>query len=144
MPVLVALCLVLPPSVCQARLGDTMDQCIARYGQPVLLKNNPAPIRFRLAWITFQKNVYDIKIIFVNGISQVECVSKSNSSALSDNEKDKILQTNSKGWAWGKATGHDNWVRTDGAVASYDPSKHDVILESASFKAALDAEEQNK
>ena len=102
---------LLSQSVCQARIGDTMDQCIARYGQPVPAKKISVPIRFRLAWITFQNNGYDIKVIFVNGISQVECVSKSNSSALSDNEKDKILQTNSKGWAWGKATGHDNWVR---------------------------------
>jgi hypothetical protein len=58
------------------------------------------------------------------------------------------LQTNAKGWAWGKATGRENWVRTDGTLASYDSTKHLMVLQSASFKAALDAQaaadEKNK
>ena len=136
--------LLLSQSVCQARLGDTMEQCVARYGQPVPAKDNSIPGGFRLAWITFQKNGYFIKSIFVNGIVGAECVFKSDSSALSEQEKNKILHADSKGWAWGKATGRENWVRTDGAIASYDSSKHFMALESTSFIAALATEEKNK
>src|SRR5271170_961401 len=83
----------LTASVCQARLGETMDQCVARWGQPVPSTDFPPPgyeaDRFA-TFATFKKGDYHIIVGFLNGVVGVEIIAKQEGSELSDNEKTAI------------------------------------------------------
>ena len=66
---LVLLTLVLAPSVASARVGETIDECIRRYGKPTAI---PVPYDFigparELFYFNFRKNNIAIQIGFLNG-----------------------------------------------------------------------------
>src|SRR5271170_7550617 len=89
----IALSFVLTASVCQARLGETMDQCVARWGQPVPSPDFPLPgyegDSFA-TFATFKKGDYHIIVGFLNKVVGVEIIAKQEGSELSDNEKTAI------------------------------------------------------
>jgi hypothetical protein len=128
-------------SPCHANLGDTLEKCSARYGQPLPGKDLPDPSGVGDVLLTFQSRGYRIRIILMTGYVAGESFSKSNGGAISDEEKKIILQNDAQGWAWAHQTSApgENWLRTDGAVASYIPTARAIVLETAPYLAAVKA-----
>jgi hypothetical protein len=132
-------------SVCQARLGETMDQCVARWGQSVPSPDFPPPgyeADTFATFATFQKGDYHIIVGFLKGVVGLEIIAKQESSDLSDNEKAAILEADSAGQIWIKSTTpnvNEIWTRNDGALASYDPFNHVITLKSNDYHAAEEA-----
>jgi hypothetical protein len=91
---------VLTTSVCQARLGETEDQIIARWGQPVS-KNHPIPPgMIGDSLMVFEKGRFSIDVLFLNGVVAMEIISDIDNWALSDGAKQTLLDSESDGLTW--------------------------------------------
>jgi hypothetical protein len=125
---------------CRAELGETMDQCIARYGQPVPQDTTPPGLPGKS--VTFKKNGYVIMVAFLKGIAGFETIFKEDESELSDKEIEAILQADVAGGKWGKPEqlnlphAKEMWSRDDGATAVYEPMKHGLVLVSKQYADA--------
>jgi len=114
--------LLLSASSLLARIGETQDQCIARYGTALM---SDAKTNMSL----FQKGGMDITAFYRDG--KVECISytKSERDALdkpikmSMTEIDALLSANGSVSKWNKTKSNpiiQNWTNEEsGAVASY-------------------------
>jgi hypothetical protein len=120
---------------CRANLGDTLEKCEAHYGHPVPGKDTADPGGVGDIMLTFQSRGYTIRIVLLAGHTVAECFSKTAGSALTDDEKKIILHNDAQGWAWAHQTAFagENWLRTDGSVAAYNPSARLLVLETAAY-----------
>lgn len=145
MKLLVALCAALTclPNLCHANLGDTLAKCEERYGAPVRGQDRPDPSGVGDVLLTFQKNGYLIHAVLWRGYVGGESFAKSDGSPLRDNEKGALMDAESHGWAWAKntAAAGENWLRTDGAVASYVPAQRFLVLETKPYLTAVAVKE---
>lgn len=130
----------------QARLGESPDQLVARYGQPLSEADQKAEgIKVALAAVAFQKGGFTIEVTVVDGVSVQEIFKKLNGDALTLAEVRYLLNANSQGLAWEapqKAQdGTKLWTRDDSATARASDtsltirSKTLVVKESAAKKA---------
>lgn len=127
-----------------ARLGETADQLVARYGQPLseidqkAEGSNPA-----LSFVSFQKNGFQINVTLSNGSSAAESFKKLNGDPLTIGEVRALLTDNSQGYEWEApqvmAEGK-RWGRDDGAVATliggqiFNISSKELLVEKAVAK----------
>ena len=113
----------------RARLGETEDQSIARYGQPISVKDVDGENDYRT--LEFRKNGYFIMAYFLNGKCALLGLNKDDKSEFSDNEIQALLDDNSEGHAWAKNdTNSTNreWDRDDGALAQYYIFKDSLFI----------------
>ena len=105
----------------QARLGETPDQLVARYGQPLSEADQKAEgIKVAQAAVVFQKGGFEIDATLSNGISVAESFKKINGEALTIGEIRTLLSANSQGYEWEAphvAQGGKDWTRDDNATA---------------------------
>src|SRR5260221_6693362 len=80
---------------CHANLGDTMDQCIARYGKRMPPSGVADPAQAGGVAATFQQNGYNFEVYLFNGVVECESITKIDNSLFSDQEKDKVVQMES-------------------------------------------------
>ena len=130
----VALCIVLTPTVCQARLGETMDQCIARYGKPPPLPDGVSlpPDSGVDSEAVFYRDGITIMAFFSNGVVVSEGILKTDQSVMSDTEKQTLLNSESAGSTW-KKTDETNvgviYKRADGnAFATYGYTNNEFLF----------------
>jgi hypothetical protein len=127
-----------------ARLGETADQLVARYGQPLSeadQKNGGDKIA--LANVVFQKGGFEIDVTITNGVSVAEIFKKLNGSPIITNEARFLLTANAQGHEWEAprtVEGGKIWTRDDSATAllSHDGSmtirSKDLVVEEAAAK----------
>lgn len=134
----------------RARLGETEDQCIARYGTPIQVAN-PCEQGVHYQGLIFKKNNYNIVIYILSGRCGLLLIQKMDKSQLSDDEIQTLLDDNSEGHDWQKMNEDStfrHWIRDDGAQAKYALLDHDLTLMSKAFliaeKAREKAEDDNK
>jgi hypothetical protein len=124
-----------------ARLGETEDQLIARYGDPTN-KGSGGPVGEKTSWIHFKKSGFDIEVILFNGVSSQEHITNSQGDGMTTQEIKTLLDANAQGHAWKELSGGQNWQRDDGALASINgsgllfQSKELIDAEAAAYKAA--------
>lgn len=106
----------------QARLGETPDQLVARYGQPLQENDQKAEgDKVAASYVGFQKGGFYINVTISDGISVKERFSKVNHEALTLSETRTLLDANSQGHEWEAPETNGNqkkWIRDDGAVAA--------------------------
>jgi len=124
---------------CHANLGDTLAMCEQRYGPPVPGLDRPDPSGVGDVLLTFKKNGYVVRAVLVRGYVGGESFAKADGAPLTDKEKLALMEAEAHGWAWAKntAAAGENWLRTDGAVASYVPAQHFLVLESKEYLTAV-------
>jgi hypothetical protein len=105
----------------QARVGETPDQLVERYGQPLKeVDQKGEGEKIPLARVTFQKGGYQIDVTITGGVSVQETFKKLNSQPITMEEAQILLNANAQGLVWnapkkdGDAT---TWTRDDNAVA---------------------------
>jgi hypothetical protein len=105
----------------QARLGETPDELVARYGQPLKEDDQKAEgAKIPLANVSFQKGGYEIDVTITDGVSVQEIFKKINGQPLTVPEAHILLAANSQGREWGpqqKTQDAFIWTRDDNAVA---------------------------
>lgn len=115
-PVLIiAVYAALTPTICQARLGDTYEQCVARWGQPMPGGDSPQTGSATDTEVLFENGGYIITVLFLHGIVGEEAIFKVDKSSLSDTEKKTLLDSESAGSTWKRMDPTiEAYIRADG------------------------------
>jgi len=120
-------------ATCHARLGETLEQSIVRYGKPVDAINHPAP---DCAEAIFHVGHFEVTADFYKDVCTELSIVKGapvspgsdvfSPEVLSQEEAAAIVAQNADGSAWGAPVIDDvqgssayAWTRQDGAVASW-------------------------
>ncbi|HEV3271864.1 MAG TPA: hypothetical protein VGZ93_06760 [Candidatus Methylacidiphilales bacterium] len=105
----------------RARLGETADQLVVRYGQPLSETDQKAEgTKVAKAVVVFQKGGFQITVTLVDGASVAEWFKKVNGEPLTTVEVRTLLTDNSQGHEWeAPQTIEDGtlWTRDDAAAA---------------------------
>lgn len=122
----------------QARLGESPEQCAARYGEPNRTEEDI---------FIYVKNGFEVGIIYMSDMAQAMFIRRQDGEELSDHIIKTLLESNSQGNTWTEKTilesFHTHWVRSDGfAAASYNPIDHMLFLRSKRFIDKMTAEKQ--
>jgi hypothetical protein len=143
----VALSFAFGASVCHAKIGDTLEQCIANYGQPLKSKNQTWPVG-STAYL-FKKDNWIINLVIFNGIVGYETISKRDKSDFTAAEIKALLDSESDGLSWTKKSPLTGalriapWVRDDHEVVlSYIREDKLVCLDSRRFRQADDSRDK--
>ena len=137
--VLIFFCLFTIPL--RANLGETVAQCVARYGKPIGYTEASAKLPF--GTVAFSATGYTL-IIFLSKDKEVGArVSKNDKSAFTDAEMQTIMTADSSGLPWTPTPSSDptclQWTRGDKATVLYDKQKHILIFTSQQMADALHA-----
>ena len=105
----------------RARLGETADQLVQRYGQPLSENDQKGEgDKIALAEVVFQKGGFQVNVTVVDGISVEEIFKKVSGRPLSVSEVRILLGANSQGREWDSPSvvnGDKVWTRDDSATA---------------------------
>jgi hypothetical protein len=123
----------------RANLGETIQQCVARYGRPNGFSE--AGPRTPFGTLVFIAGGF-VLTVFVYDTKEVGArVTKSDKSAFSDGDLQTIMGADTAGSAWATTKSDDPtcraWNRADGATVLYDQDKHIVIFTSPAMSAAM-------
>ncbi len=123
----------------RANLGETVEQCIARYGRPIGYTEASGANPF--GTVAFSAAGYTLIVFLLNNKEVGARVSKQDKSVFSDTEMTNIMGADGGGSAWTSSTSPDattlTWTRADKATALYDKDKHVLIFTSPEMAAAL-------
>jgi hypothetical protein len=105
----------------QARLGETADQLVARYGQPLSeVDQKGEGDKVALANVVFQKGGFEIDVSLDDGLSVSETFKKLDGAPLTLGEVRTLLSNNAQGYGWEAPQiieGQKWWTRDDNATA---------------------------
>jgi hypothetical protein len=125
----------------RANLGETVAQCVARYGKPI--GYSEASTKNPFGTIAFTATGYTL-IVFLHDNKEVGArVSKTDKSAFTQAEMQTIMGADSAGTPWTSAVSDDptclRWGRGDRATVLYDKDKHILIFTSEAMANAVHA-----
>jgi len=128
----------------QARIGETPDQLVARYGQPLNEVDQKAEgDKIALAHVTFQKGGFQIEVTITGGLSTQESYKKINKESITVDEARTLLTANAGGYNWSapqKTASAIIWTRDDNASAeltsdgSLTIRSRQIVVEEATAK----------
>ena len=125
----------------RANLGETVEQCVARYGKPIGFSEANAKTPF--GTVVFTAGPYTL-VVFLVQVKEVGAkVTKTDKSAFSEAEMQTIMNADSTPGAWIPTTSIDetclSWTRADKATVLYDKTRHILMFTSPEMGAALNA-----
>ena len=117
-----------------ANVGDTLDQCILRYGQELPVNGMSDPSRLIGTGHTFHKDNF----IFIEYISdkvvQCEIILKSDNTGFSESDSEAVLKLLDGKWEKAAAPNWQKvWTRSDGSAASCTKLNPVMIVMSKSY-----------
>jgi hypothetical protein len=122
-----------------ANLGETVAQCVARYGRPVGFSE--ANAKFPFGTVAFSATGYTLIVFLIKDKEVGARVSKQDKSAFSDAERQNIMAADSDGTPWVTTTSDDptclRWIRGDQATVLYDKANHVLIFTSKEMADAV-------
>ena len=125
----------------RANLGETVEQCVARYGRPVGFSE--ASDKSPFGTLIFTSAGYSLVVFLINTKEVGARVSKVDKSSFTDAETQNILAADSAGGAWTPTTSDDptclRWSRADKATVLYDKEKHVLLFSSEEMTKAIHA-----
>jgi hypothetical protein len=123
----------------RANLGETVEQCVKRYGKPVGFSE--ANTKTPFGTVAFAAGPYTLIVFLINNKEVGARVSKQDKSAFTEAEMKTIMDADSSSSAWTPTTsdvpGCDKWLRNDKASILYDKEKHVLIFTSQEMFNAL-------
>ena len=122
----------------RANLGETVDQCVKRYGKPAGFSEPNSTRPF--GTLVFVAGDYSLVIFLLNNVEVGARVAKSDKSAFSDADF-KTVMTADASTPWKTTKSPDptslTWSRADKATALYDKDKHLLIFTSPAMAEAM-------
>ena len=123
----------------RANLGETVAQCVARYGAPVGYSEAGAKSPF--GTVAFTATGYTLIIFLIKDKEVGARVAKVDKSAFTEAEMQRIMGADSGGFSWTSTPSDDptclRWVRPDKATVLYDKAKHMLIFTSDEMASAI-------
>lgn len=123
----------------RANLGETVEQCVARYGRPVGFSE--ATAKFPFGTLVFSATGYTLVVFLMNNKEVGARVSKQDKSAFTNAEMQNIMGADLAGSTWTPASSDDpacsRWIRGDKATVLYDKDKHVLIFTSPEMANAV-------
>ena len=116
---------------CRANLGETFDQCVARYGQSSPPRGYTDPDEAGEISYNFRKGGYMINALFFKDVDITEFITKEGGSSFSDDEKTDVLVAEGGKWAKSEMPSLgklERWTRDDGATATYAVESPAMLL----------------
>lgn len=112
--------LMLAISPTWARLGETAEECDARYGKPTTVEKESDGIPNR----TYQYGDFLVKVAFIDGKSVCEEFKKTGKNLLTMEEAQRLLEVNKQGSDWVLKDDLDDatpesWMRVDGDAKAW-------------------------
>jgi hypothetical protein len=123
----------------RANLGETVKQCLARYGQPMGYSeaNDKSPF----GTVGFTAGPYTLVVFLIDTTEVGARISKKDKSAFTDAEMQAIMAADSNGSPWTSTSSDDptclRWTRADKATVLYDQEKHILIFTSEAMAKAV-------
>ena len=127
MGVIVMILLLVSPKTACARLGESAQECVDRYGQPIAVNRaNPAG-----PYMDFRSNGLIIRCFYVTAEPDSACEqilyrTDIAAGAVTWDVFQRVLELNSQGSTWGEPMSRESslgtvtdWQRQDGADADY-------------------------
>ena len=138
------------PALALARLGETPDEAVARYGADLPLPKDHTPLDPRLGVKVFTSAGFGIVVIFFDGKSASESYEKEDKSEISDIEIETLLAANGAEKRWKKSDSSRLatriWDREDNnASAGYNDFKkelHVIASDFLQYQAEREAEKK--
>ena len=116
----------------RANLGETVEQCVVRYGKPIGFSEASAKSPF--GTLVFTATGYTLIIFLIHNKEVGARVSKVDKSAFTDAEMQTIMGADSVASPWTSTPSDDptclRWARGDKATVLYDKEKHVLIFTS--------------
>jgi hypothetical protein len=133
------------PNLSQARIGDTVQQAIERYGKVV----NKAPgnefVMFKEASFYITAHLHDDK---TDAITYVKTGSQSSvKSAFSDEEIEMLLRINGNGQSWERSrtkAGVHEWKTEDGKLQAVCSESKFLVITTAGYLKRLEEAAKKK
>jgi hypothetical protein len=123
----------------RANLGETVEQCVKRYGVPIGYSEANAKAPF--GTVAFSAGGYTLLVFVINNKEVGARVSKNDKSAFSDAEMKNIMDADSTGSPWTPTSSGDptciQWTRGDKATAIYDKANHMLIFTSEEMSSTV-------
>jgi hypothetical protein len=123
----------------RANLGETVEQCVTRYGAPVGYSEAGAKSPF--GTVAFTATGYTLILFLIKNKEVGARVSKVDKSAFTDAEMKTIMDADTAGTPWTSTPSDDptclRWIRGDKATVLYDKVKHMLIFTSEEMANAL-------
>ena len=124
-----------------ANLGETVEQCVARYGRPI--GYSEANRQFPFGTVAFTATGYTLIVFLLRNHEVGARVSKQDKSAFSETELNNIMAADSNNSPWATMKSPDptclQWTRSDQATVLYDKDKHVLIFTSKEMADAVRA-----
>jgi hypothetical protein len=125
----------------RANLGETVEQCVARYGRPLGFSEASKTSPF--GTLVFTASGYTLVVFLINTKEVGARVTKLDKSAFTDAEMQNIMSADSTGTPWTPTTSDDptclQWIRADKATVLYDKAKHALLFSSEEMANAVKA-----
>ena len=125
----------------RANLGETVEQCVTRYGAPIGYSEASAKSPF--GTVAFAAAGYTLVVFLIKNKEVGARVSKVDKSAFTDAEMKTIMTADSAGSPWTPTPSNDptclRWIRDDKATILYDKEKHVLIFTSEEMANAFQA-----
>jgi hypothetical protein len=125
----------------RANLGETVEQCVTRYGKPIGYSEASAKSPF--GTVVFSATGYTLIVFLINNKEVGARVSKTDKSAFTNAEMKTIMDADSTVSPWTSAPSDDptclQWNRGDKATVLYDKVNHMLIFTSEEMAQALRA-----
>ncbi len=136
--------LVLVALPLRANLGESVEQCVKRYGKPTGY-SEPSP-KQPFGTLVFVAGDYTLVIFLLNNAEVGARVSKSDKSVFSDAELKTVMEADAPA-PWETTKSSDpaclTWARADKATALYDKDRHLLIFTSPTMADAVRRQEAN-
>ena len=133
-------------NICQARIGDTLEEAIQRYGKVVSKASTEEFAMFKEASYYITAHFHDDK---TDAITYVKAGSESSTKgSFSDDEIEMLLRINGNGQTWERSKANARqykWRTEDGKLqAVYSESKFLVITTAGYLKRLEEAAKEKK
>ena len=147
MRILIIIMLALTAVPCSARLGETLDQCVARYGPALSSFDTWSKGAFGDKSVTFSKNGYLVVVTFSQNKAVCEFFSKLDKTDLSETEQGALLDLESKGWHFEvipDQQGNISYLRKDNQVqGTYLSAGKKLVICTSGYVAANEQFQKN-
>jgi len=120
----------------RANLGETVEQCVKRYGKPLGFTEASAKVPF--GTLGFAAGKYMLVVFLLDNKEVGARVTKSDKSVFSDAEMKTIMDADADPQSpWTSTSSPDpaclRWTRGDKATVLYDKDKHMLIFTSVAM-----------
>jgi hypothetical protein len=120
----------------EARIGETEEQCVGRYGKVVRREHNEKP---PAEACVFETGRFVVKAYFLNGHVAALLIHPANQTQFTEDELSVIMKANSSGATWKEvetASGAREFRRSDEVAMMFIIKGEVLSIGSAEWKAA--------